>query len=109
MAETENNMTSVERLCVFNSIPAEETLPPLQQDQHQYPSELKAAAASGKATAFTANAANAVNGANAASWPTRGAIEIRDLKLRYRPDLDLVVRGLSLSIPGGAKVGICGR
>jgi ABC-type multidrug transport system fused ATPase/permease subunit len=43
------------------------------------------------------------------SWPSEGAVEIRSLKLRYRPELDLVLKGLSVSIPPRCKVGVCGR
>ncbi|CAM9531857.1 unnamed protein product [Chrysoparadoxa australica] len=42
-------------------------------------------------------------------WPTDGAIEIKNLSLRYRPELDLVLRDVTLSIKGGEKIGIAGR
>jgi len=42
-------------------------------------------------------------------WPNEGAIELRDLKMRYRGDTPLVLKGLSVSIDGGQRVGICGR
>jgi ABC-type multidrug transport system fused ATPase/permease subunit len=42
-------------------------------------------------------------------WPRTGAIEFRALQLRYRPDLPLVLRGLTCSIKPQEKVGICGR
>ena len=44
-----------------------------------------------------------------ANWPTIGAIEICELSMRYRPGLPLVLNGVSLSIRGGERVGICGR
>lgn len=37
-------------------------------------------------------------------WPSEGRIEIRNLQMRYRPELDLVLKGVNLSIPGGTKV-----
>lgn len=43
------------------------------------------------------------------SWPTRGEIEFKDAKLRYRPGLPLVLKGLNLRIPAGSKVGVVGR
>lgn len=43
------------------------------------------------------------------SWPTAGEIEFRNAKLRYRPDLPLVLKGLSIRIPAGSKVGVVGR
>jgi ATP-binding cassette subfamily C (CFTR/MRP) protein 1 len=45
----------------------------------------------------------------AASWPHSGAITFKDVELRYRPGLDLVLKGVSFLIPGGSKVGIVGR
>lgn len=42
-------------------------------------------------------------------WPQHGAIEIENLSLRYRPDLDTILTNLSLSIQAGAKVGVVGR
>ncbi len=43
------------------------------------------------------------------SGPSKGNIVIRDLQLKYRPDLDLVLRGISCNISAGQKIGICGR
>lgn len=42
-------------------------------------------------------------------WPAQGAIEIRDITMRYRPKLPLVLKGLSLSVSGGEKIGVVGR
>ena len=42
-------------------------------------------------------------------WPTAGAIEFEDVQLRYRPELPLVLKGISLKIRPGEKVGIIGR
>ncbi|KAJ8577547.1 hypothetical protein ON010_g1657 [Phytophthora cinnamomi] len=46
---------------------------------------------------------------NEVAWPGRGAIRFDNLCLRYRPDLPLVLRGVSMEIQPGEKVGICGR
>ena len=43
------------------------------------------------------------------SWPRKGALEIRNLFLRHRPDLPFVLRDVSLSVAPGSKVGIVGR
>ena len=43
------------------------------------------------------------------SWPTGGEIVFKDSKLRYRPELPLVLKGLNITIPAGAKVGVVGR
>ena len=36
-------------------------------------------------------------------WPTHGQIEFKEARLRYRPGLPLVLRGLSFTIPAGSK------
>ncbi|CAN1285585.1 ABC transporter C family member 4 [Linum perenne] len=43
------------------------------------------------------------------SWPTRGRVDLRDLQVRYRPNTPLVLKGITLTINGGEKVGIVGR
>ncbi|CAL4080430.1 unnamed protein product, partial [Meganyctiphanes norvegica] len=43
------------------------------------------------------------------SWPVYGAIEIKDVKLRYRDNLPLVLHGITASIKAGEKIGIIGR
>ncbi|KIJ14255.1 hypothetical protein PAXINDRAFT_169871 [Paxillus involutus ATCC 200175] len=44
-----------------------------------------------------------------AEWPSQGAIEFKDVKMSYRPGLPLVLKGISLSIKGGEKIGVVGR
>ncbi|CAF93260.1 unnamed protein product, partial [Tetraodon nigroviridis] len=43
------------------------------------------------------------------NWPNKGCIDIRGFSLRYRDDLDLAIRNITISINGGEKVGIVGR
>ncbi|KAI4365693.1 hypothetical protein MLD38_021658 [Melastoma candidum] len=43
------------------------------------------------------------------NWPYRGNIDIQDLQVRYRPNTPLVLKGITLSISGGEKVGVVGR
>ncbi|TMW84383.1 hypothetical protein EJD97_025314 [Solanum chilense] len=42
-------------------------------------------------------------------WPTCGKVEIRDLKVRYRPNAPLVLQGISCTFEGGQKIGVVGR
>ena len=42
-------------------------------------------------------------------WPPQGRIELRDLQLRYRPDLALVLKGVSVVLEAGQRVGVVGR
>ncbi|CAM9122833.1 unnamed protein product, partial [Ectocarpus sp. 4 AP-2014] len=43
------------------------------------------------------------------AWPAEGNIEVRDMSMRYRDDLPPVLKGLTLSIKGGSRVGVVGR
>ncbi|XP_012946263.2 multidrug resistance-associated protein 1 [Aplysia californica] len=43
------------------------------------------------------------------SWPQLGNVEFQGYETRYRPGLDLVLKGLSCTIKGGEKIGIVGR
>jgi ABC-type bacteriocin/lantibiotic exporter with double-glycine peptidase domain len=44
-----------------------------------------------------------------ANWPWSGQIIMEDVQLRYRPDLPLVLHGVTVDIKGGEKVGVVGR
>ena len=43
------------------------------------------------------------------NWPQKGNVSFNDVKLRYRPNTDLVLKGVDFDIKGGHKVGIVGR
>ena len=42
-------------------------------------------------------------------WPSSGKIVMKNLKMRYRAENPLVLKGLSLEIDGGSRVGVVGR
>jgi len=42
-------------------------------------------------------------------WPSTGKIILRNLKMRYRPENPLVIKGLNVEIDGGTRVGVVGR
>jgi ABC-type multidrug transport system fused ATPase/permease subunit len=42
-------------------------------------------------------------------WPTHGAVEFRDVAVRYAPHLPRVLDGVTWQAPGGSKVGVIGR
>ncbi|EGG02490.1 uncharacterized protein MELLADRAFT_38572, partial [Melampsora larici-populina 98AG31] len=42
-------------------------------------------------------------------WPSRGEICFENVEACYRPELDLVLKGVSFTANAGEKVGICGR
>ncbi|GIL72743.1 hypothetical protein Vretimale_4441 [Volvox reticuliferus] len=43
------------------------------------------------------------------SWPSEGAISVKDLYVRYRPELEPVLHGLTFEVSGREKIGVCGR
>ncbi|XP_008197283.2 multidrug resistance-associated protein 1 isoform X1 [Tribolium castaneum] len=49
------------------------------------------------------------NKAPSPQWPENGTVQFNKYAVRYRPGLDLVLKGVNFSINGGEKVGIVGR
>ncbi|GMI73762.1 multidrug resistance-associated protein 4, ATP-binding cassette C4 [Hibiscus trionum] len=43
------------------------------------------------------------------NWPAHGNVELKELHVRYRPNTPLVLKGITLSINGGEKIGVVGR
>ncbi|KAF7132274.1 hypothetical protein RHSIM_Rhsim09G0006700 [Rhododendron simsii] len=43
------------------------------------------------------------------NWPLRGDIDIKDLKVRYRLNTPLVLKGVAFNVHGGEKIGVVGR
>ena len=42
-------------------------------------------------------------------WPAKGAINFNQVVMQYRPGLPFVLKGLSMQIDGGEKIGVVGR
>jgi len=42
-------------------------------------------------------------------WPSQGEIQLHDLHVKYAPQLPFVLKGLTVTFPGGLKTGIVGR
>lgn len=42
-------------------------------------------------------------------WPTGGEIVFQGARLKYRPELPLVLKGLDINIPARSKIGVVGR
>ncbi|KAG8983844.1 hypothetical protein FRB90_005701, partial [Tulasnella sp. 427] len=42
-------------------------------------------------------------------WPTQGALQFRDVVMKYRPNLPPVLKGITMDIKGGEKIGVVGR
>lgn len=78
-AEVENNMNSVERVVHYG-----------KEIEQESPHELP-------------------DSKPPAPWPSKGRIELKDVVLSYRPGLPPVLKGLSMIVEGGEKIGIVGR
>ncbi|PRP78236.1 hypothetical protein PROFUN_13846 [Planoprotostelium fungivorum] len=50
-----------------------------------------------------------VSGDAPSDWPTTGRVVFKDVKMRYREGLELVLKGVNVSIQSGEKVGVVGR
>ncbi|KAK8955659.1 ABC transporter C family member 8 [Platanthera guangdongensis] len=44
-----------------------------------------------------------------ASWPCQGRIDLRDLKIKYRPTAPFVLKGITCTLREGHRVGVVGR
>ena len=40
------------------------------------------------------------------SWPAQGQIVLKDVVLRYRPELPSVLKGISMNVNAGEKLGL---
>ncbi|KAF8656809.1 hypothetical protein AX16_002359 [Volvariella volvacea WC 439] len=78
-AEVENNMNSVERIVHYATAVEQEA--PHQLSANKPP----------------------------APWPSEGRVELKDVVLGYRPELPPVLKGISMSVRAGEKIGIVGR
>jgi ABC-type multidrug transport system fused ATPase/permease subunit len=81
-AETENFMTSAERIHEYGQL-----VPESYQNSNE----------------------NDVLTQLADDWPSRGIIEFKDYTFRYRPELDPVLKNLNLRIQSKEKIGVIGR
>ncbi|RVX17087.1 ABC transporter C family member 8 [Vitis vinifera] len=43
------------------------------------------------------------------SWPSKGRIELQNLKIKYRPNAPLVLKGITCTFKEGTRVGVVGR
>ncbi|KAG6909964.1 hypothetical protein DXG01_014233 [Tephrocybe rancida] len=78
-AEVENNMNSVERIVHYATAVEQEA--PHELPDAKPPPE----------------------------WPAHGRVELKDVVLSYRPELPAVLKGISMTVAAGEKIGIVGR
>ncbi|KAL0253270.1 ATP-binding cassette transporter yor1 [Diplodia seriata] len=92
LAEVENAMNSTERLHAFAALETEEPDP-----------------SSSSSSQPLCTSPCCVPTIPPPSWPHAGAISLNNVSMRYRADLPLVLRNLTLAIAGGEKLAIVGR
>jgi len=81
-AEVTNQMISVERLYQYSQLPSEAPLD---------------------------TPADSLLGDTPSSWPSQGAIQVKNLCVRYRPSLPLSLLNINFDIKPRSHVAICGR
>ncbi|KAH7925483.1 ABC transporter [Leucogyrophana mollusca] len=79
VAEVENNMNSVERVAYYANEVEQEA--PHQLDNTKVPT----------------------------NWPSEGQLDLKAVVMKYRPELPPVLKGLTMTIAPGEKIGIVGR
>jgi ATP-binding cassette, subfamily C (CFTR/MRP), member 4 len=89
-AEVESQMTAIERINAYSSLPPE---PGYSSTLEEYNRSEKAYDL--KTSDITSQ--------------QKGHLELKNLTVTYREDLDPVLKSISVDIPAGEKVGICGR
>ncbi|KAG6850713.1 hypothetical protein H0H93_009871 [Arthromyces matolae] len=78
-AEVENNMNSVERIVHY-----------AKSVEQEAPHEI-------------------IDTKPPADWPAQGRVNLKDVVLSYRPELPPVLKGISMTVGAGEKIGIVGR
>jgi ABC-type multidrug transport system fused ATPase/permease subunit len=106
-ATLEAGMNSVERVIYYTKdIPHE--APATREELEKLAKESKDPPSSSPSVfAVSANSGKAEKLSD--DWPQQGGITLNSLKMRYRPDTPLVLKGLNVTIKGGERVGVVGR
>ena len=101
ITKTENRFVSFERCYFFMNIPPEEGYKYLPMMKKHYKKLVE--------DEFSGKEKNFVGPDDLQGWPRSGSVELRNYSVKYRPDLDYVLRNLSFSLQSGEKLGILGR
>ena len=91
ISNQENRMISYERCTYFANIPPEVGYTTLEEDERLI------------------NEEGVIPKTKDLTWPKTGSIVVKNLKIKYRAPLPYVIKGISLELPHGTKVGIVGR
>ncbi|KAL7550680.1 hypothetical protein ACHAWF_013900 [Thalassiosira exigua] len=101
-AQVESAMNSVERLTHYTEkIPQEAAM---TSDELEHEKPLFPMSAAQKAVSSAGQVLHPK-----ADWPESGAVTLKNLQMRYRSETPLVLKGLSISIKSGQRIGVVGR
>jgi len=101
-AQVEAAMNSVERVVYYTEeIPREAAM---TADELESEKKLPPSNPAQKAVAATGSVLHPEK-----EWPANGSITLTNLKMKYRPETPLVLKGVNLTIGAGEKVGVVGR
>lgn len=102
LTKTENRFVSFERCYFFMNIPAEEGYKNMPELRKHFKKLAEEDVAQKKEREF-------VPSSTRIGWPRTGSVEFSSYSVKYRPDLDYVLRNISFSLNSGDKLGILGR
>jgi ABC-type multidrug transport system fused ATPase/permease subunit len=105
-AQLENAMNACERVLFYTEEIAQEA--PSTSDELES-SATESIVSISNPSAFAVGAAGGSSEKISSEWPDKGAIVLNNLRMRYRPETPLVLKGLNVSIAGGERIGIVGR
>jgi ABC-type multidrug transport system fused ATPase/permease subunit len=97
--EVEVQMTAIERISSYANLPPEEG----------YKATLESYNRENSSSSGSSSSGGTLSGLEVKPGDYKGRLELKDLTVTYRSDLDPVLRNISCVFPAGSKVGICGR
>lgn len=108
-AQLEAGMNSCERVLYYTENIPQEASWTSEELEHTFDSIQDPPPPKSKASLYALSAHGGKAAAFSAEWPEHGAITLRSLRMRYRHDTPLVLKGLDASIAGGERIGVVGR
>ena len=107
-AQLENAMNACERVLYYtNHIPHE--APATSDDLEKHADSMSPPPTPKDASDFAVVASGGKAIHTEQEWPSKGGIVLNDLVMRYREATPVVIKGLTVSIDGGERVGVVGR
>lgn len=101
VSDLESQMVSVERVKSYSNMK--------QEAPHVLSSDNEISSSSSSSSTSSLDVEEGNDVADRGTWPREGAIVFRNVTMRYREGLPLVLKGLSITIKPHEKVGIVGR